>query len=111
MKIEEFYSSGVKENGKIDIFLKCDNDKEYRFWNCEIYGDKDDLNPNFANFFVPYDYHIEDNETLGNHQKAIWDEITSYPIPPYSLTVDKDKVPEMNLAPPDKDKLYYIEFR
>jgi hypothetical protein len=36
MKIKEFNSSGIKENGKIDISLKCDNGKEYRFLNCEI---------------------------------------------------------------------------
>lgn len=25
MKIKEFYSSGIKENGKIDISFQCDN--------------------------------------------------------------------------------------
>ena len=66
---------------------------------------------NLNHIFVPYDLPMEDIETLGNYQKGILDEITSYSVPPYSLTVDKDKVPEINLEPPDKDKLYYIEFK
>ena len=39
MKIKEFYSSGIKENGKIDISFKCDN-KQFQFLNCEIRSDK-----------------------------------------------------------------------
>ena len=39
MKIKEFRSSGIKENGKIDISIKCDN-KKFQFFNCEICGDK-----------------------------------------------------------------------
>ena len=38
--IKEFHSSGIKENGKIDIYIKCDN-KKFQFLNCEIRGDKD----------------------------------------------------------------------
>lgn len=38
--IKEFHSSGVKENGKIDIYIKCD-DKKFQFLNCEILDDKD----------------------------------------------------------------------
>lgn len=41
MKIKEFHSSGVKENGKIDISIICDNYKQFQFLNCEICGDKD----------------------------------------------------------------------
>ena len=37
MKIKEFYSSGIKENGKIDLSFICDNDKQFRLLNCEIY--------------------------------------------------------------------------
>jgi hypothetical protein len=40
MNIKEFYSSGIKENGKIDIYIKCD-DNIFQFLNCEIFGDKD----------------------------------------------------------------------
>ena len=61
-------------------------------------------------YFVRYDLPIEDIETLGNYQKTDLYEITSYYIPPYSLTVDKDKVPEMNLEPSNNDKLFYMEF-
>ena len=61
-------------------------------------------------YFVRYDLPIENIVTLGNYQKTDLYEITSYYIPPYSLTVDKDKVPEMNLEAPDKDKLFYIDF-
>ena len=39
MKIKEFYSSGIKENGKIDISFKYDN-KQFQFLNCEIHPDK-----------------------------------------------------------------------
>ena len=76
---------------------------------------KFDLNP----IFVPYDLPIENIETLGNYQKnrcnyqpsELFGEIKGFNIPPYSLTVDKDKVPEMNLEAPDKDKLFYIDFK
>ena len=63
---------------------------------------KNNLNP----IFVPYDLPIEDIKTLGNYE-----EIKCYSIPPYSLTVDKDKVPEINLEAPDKNKLFYIDFK
>ena len=63
---------------------------------------KNNLNPVFA----PYKLSIEDIETLGE-----FGEIKCFSIPPYSLTVDKDKVPEINLEPPDKDKLFYIDFK
>ena len=38
--IKEFRSSGIKENRKIDIYIKCD-DKKFQFLNCEILDDKD----------------------------------------------------------------------
>ena len=67
---------------------------------------KNNLNP----IFVPYDLPIEDIETKGNYQKIDLYGIKCYNIPPYDLTVDKDKVPEMNLEAPDKDKLFYMNF-
>ena len=54
MKIKEFNSSGIKENGKIDISFKCDNNKEYRFFNCEVCGDKD-YNKCDCNLIFKYD--------------------------------------------------------
>ena len=54
MKIKEFHSSGIKENGKIDISLKCNNGKKYQFLNCEIYGDKD-YNTSDCNLTFKYD--------------------------------------------------------
>ena len=69
---------------------------------------KNNLNP----VFVPYGLPIEDIETLGNYQLCeLFGEIKSYSIPPYSLTVDKDKVPEINLAPSDKDNFFYMDFK
>ena len=50
MKIKEFNSSGIKENGKIDISLKCDNGKEYRFLNCEIDADNIDKDYNTCDY-------------------------------------------------------------
>ena len=67
---------------------------------------KNNLNP----IFVPYDLPIEDIETKGNYKKTDLYGIKCYNIPPYDLTVDKDKVPEMNLEAPDKDKFFYIDF-
>ncbi len=68
---------------------------------------KNNLNP----VVVPYDLSLEDLETLGNYQSSkLFGEIKCFNIPPYSLTVDKDKVPEINLDPPDKDKLFYMNF-
>lgn len=68
---------------------------------------KVDLNP----VFVPYDLPIEDIETLGNYQSSeLFGEIKCYNFPPYSLLVDKDKVPEVNLDPPDGKILNYIDF-
>ena len=64
------------------------------------------LNP----IFVPYDLPIEDIEIKGNYQKTDLYGIKCYSIPPYDLTVDKDKVLEMNLEVIDKDKLFYIDF-
>ena len=64
-----------------------------------------DLNP----IFVPYDLPIEDIETKGNYQKTDLYEIQCYNIPPYSLTVDKEKVNEINLDPPD-NKLFWMDF-
>lgn len=61
-------------------------------------------------YFIRYDLPIEDIEILGNYQNIDLYEITSYYIPPYDLTVDKDKVPEINLEEPDKDKFFYIDF-
>lgn len=63
---------------------------------------KNNLNPVFA----PYKLSIEDIETLGE-----FGEIKCFSIPPYNLTVDKDKVPEMNLEPSNNDKLFYMEFK
>lgn len=68
---------------------------------------KNNLNP----VFVPYDLPIEDIETRGNYQKVNWNGITGYSIPPYDLTVDKDKVPEINLELPNSGKLFYIDFK
>lgn len=59
MKIKEFYSSGIKENGKIDIFIKCDN-KKFQFLNCEIYGDKD-YNTYDCNITLKYDIMNEED--------------------------------------------------
>ena len=68
---------------------------------------KNNLNP----VFVPYDLPIKDIKTLGNYRPCeLFGEIKCFNIPPYDLTVDKDKVPEMNLEAPDKDKLFYMEF-
>lgn len=57
MKIKEFYSSGIKENGKIDISFECDN-KQFQFLNCEIHPDKNyntcDCNLTFK---YKYDYY------------------------------------------------------
>lgn len=61
-------------------------------------------------YFVRYDLPIEDIETLGNYQKTDLYEIKCFNIPPYDLTVDKDKVPEINLEEPDKNKFFYIDF-
>ena len=64
-----------------------------------------DLNP----VFVPYDLPIEDIETLGNYQSSeLFGEIKC--IPPYILSVDKDKVPEINLDSPDGKILNYMDF-
>ena len=63
---------------------------------------KNNLNPVFSS----YKLSIEDIETLGE-----FDEIKCFSIPPYNLTVDKDKVPEMNLEPSNNDKLFYIDFK
>lgn len=69
---------------------------------------KNNLNP----VFVPYKLSIEDIETLGNYQPCeLFGEIKCFRIPPYDLTVDKDKVSEINLAPPDKDKFFYMDFK
>ena len=66
-----------------------------------------DLNP----VFVPYDLSLEDLETLGNYQPSeLFGEIKCFTIPPYCLTVDKDKVKEINLDPPDGKILNYIDF-
>lgn len=67
---------------------------------------KNNLNP----VFVPYDLPIENIEIKGNYKKTDLFGIKCYNIPPYSLTVDKDKVPEINLEAPDKDNLFYIDF-
>lgn len=67
---------------------------------------KSDLNP----VFIPYGLPSEDLETLGNYQPSeLFGEIKCFNVPPYSLTVDKDKVKEINLDPPD-NKLFYMEF-
>lgn len=55
MKIKEFYSSGIKENGKIDISFKCDN-KQFQFLNCEIHPDKN-YNTHDCNLIFKYDYY------------------------------------------------------
>ena len=60
--------------------------------------------------FVPYDLPIENIETKGNYKKTDLYGIQCYNVPPYSLLVDKDNVPEVNLDSPDKDKLFYMEF-
>ncbi len=66
---------------------------------------------NMDPIFAPY-LPIENIKTLGNYQSCeLFEEIKCYSIPPYSLTVDKDKVPEINLEAPDKDKLFYIDFK
>jgi len=68
---------------------------------------KFDLNP----VFVPYGLPLENLETLGNYQPSeLFGEIKGFAVPPYSLTVDKDKVPEINLDPPDGKILNYIDF-
>lgn len=69
---------------------------------------KNNLNPVFAPYCLP----IENIKTLGNYQPCeLFGEIKCFSIPPYSLTVDKDKVPEINLESPNKDKLFYIDFK
>lgn len=69
---------------------------------------KNNLNP----IFVPYDLPIKDIETKGNYQPCeLFDEIKCFNIPPYDLTKDKDKVPEMNLELPDTGKLFYMDFK
>lgn len=69
---------------------------------------KNNLNP----VFVPYGLSIEDIETLDNYQPCeLFGEIKCFSIPPYDLTVDKDKVPEMNLESPKCDKLFYMDFK
>ena len=55
---------------------------------------KNNLNP----IFVPYDLPIEGIKTKGNYQKTDLYGIPCYNIPPYDLTVDKDK-------------LFYIDFK
>ena len=66
-----------------------------------------DLNP----VFVSYDLHSEDIETLGNYQPSeLFGEIKGFAVPPYNLAVDKDKVSEINLDPPDGKILNYIDF-
>lgn len=70
------------------------------------------MNNNLNPVFVPYDLPIEDIETLGNYQPCeLFDEIKCFRIPPYSLTIDKDKVTEINLKEPDGDKFFYIDFK
>lgn len=54
MKIKEFYSSGIKENGKIDISFKCDN-KQFQFLNCEFCVDKN-YNTRDCNLTFKYKY-------------------------------------------------------
>ena len=69
------------------------------------------MNDNINPVFVPYDLPLEDLEILGNYQPAeLFGEIKGFAVPPYSLTVDKDKVPEINLDPPDGKILNYIDF-
>ena len=71
-----------------------------------------DKNNNLNPVFVPYYLPIKDIETLDNYQPCeLFGEIKCFSIPPYSLTVDKDKVPEINLAPPGKDKFFYMNFK
>lgn len=66
---------------------------------------KFDLNP----VCIPYGLPSEDLKTLGNYQPSeLFGEIKCFNVPPYSLTIDKDKVKEINLDPPD-NKLFYIE--
>ena len=55
MKIKKFYSSDIKENGKIDISFKCDN-KQFQFLNCEIRLDKN-YNTCDCNLKFKYDYY------------------------------------------------------
>lgn len=64
--------------------------------------DKNNKNNNLNPVFVPYGLPIEDIKTLGE-----FSEIKSYSVPPYSLMVDKDKVPEINLEAPDN---IYMDF-
>lgn len=64
-----------------------------------------DLNP----VFVPYDLPIEDIETLENYQSSeLFGEIKC--IPPYILSIDKDKVPEINLDSLYGKILNYMDF-
>ena len=49
------HSSGIKENGKIDISFKCDN-KQFQFLNCEIHPDKN-YNTCDCNLKCKYDYY------------------------------------------------------
>jgi len=67
---------------------------------------KNDLNP----IFVPYDLPIEDIETKGNYQKTDLYGIPCYNISPYNLTVDKEKVNEINLDSLADNKLFWMDF-
>lgn len=62
-----------------------------------------DLNP----IFVPYNL---DTNTIGNyHPKELFRIIKVFDAPPYSLLIDKNKVNEINLSPPD-NKLFWMDF-
>lgn len=52
----------------------------------------------------------ENTDTCGNYHPTELFGIECFSIPPYSLVVDNDKVPEINLEAPDKDRLFYMDF-
>ena len=68
------------------------------------------MNKDNNSVFLPFDLPLENIETKGNYQKTDLYGIKCYNIPPYSLVIDKNNVPEVNLDPPDKDKLFYMDF-
>jgi hypothetical protein len=56
MKIKKIISSDTKENGKFDLSLITENDKNYMFSNCEIIGDNEETETNTFNLKFYYDY-------------------------------------------------------
>ncbi len=68
------------------------------------------INNDFNPIFVQNDLDIEKLNIIGNyHPKELFGIIKVFDAPPYSLLIDKNKVNEINLSPPD-NKLFWMDF-